>query len=266
MRAVRNSTAFVCLVSLLLSSAGPALAGETEADRKRRAKAFVEEGNRKYDLAKYDEAIELYERAYEIWPYPETLFNLCQAFRLKKDFEKAVFYCKSYLRNSPDAENAAEVAKRIQEMEDGLAAAKSTAEKPPRDVRPPTEQPFNAASVSNHSMTHRLDVQPWYADWAGWALVAAGVSVSVFGGLGVATADDLRARGDQAATPERQQALYDDAELRQNLGWVGVAAGAGLVVVGAIKLGLTDAAGDDQSSLAFWSSSSAIRLVWTTSF
>ena len=269
--------AVIATVALLLAVNAPAAhAGETEVDRKRRARAFVEEGNRKYDLGKYDGAISLYEQAYEIWPHPETLFNLCQAHRQKKDLEKAVFYCKSYLRNDDVSNDRREtVEARIAEMEKAVADARATAEKPPKDVdKPePTTRPEAAAPAAvpappPSSTDAGAAPDAWYRDPLGWTLVGSGVILLGSGAGLVASANGLRDDGDRALTPERQVELYDQADSRETLGWVAGGVGAAALVVGVVKLVLHERPGDEAQTTS-WTiqpARSGFGVVWGGSF
>ena len=108
---VRGTSAVVCtLVAwVALAAAAPP---DSEADAR---KAF-EEGQKYYNLGKFERAIELYEKAYELTPKAGLLFNIAQAHRLNKTYERARFFYQSFLRNMPDAVNRAEVEERIAEM------------------------------------------------------------------------------------------------------------------------------------------------------
>jgi tetratricopeptide (TPR) repeat protein len=78
----------VVLVSLL-ALGGRARGNEEESERKGRALALIKEGRNRYDLGKLDEAIKLFEQAYEVYPYPEALYNLAQSWRQKGQPEES---------------------------------------------------------------------------------------------------------------------------------------------------------------------------------
>jgi tetratricopeptide (TPR) repeat protein len=260
MRIVAAAAACLVVVS------GVAHGAETEVDRKRRAKAFVEEANSKYDLGKYDEAIGLYEQAYQIWPYPETLFNLCQAYRQKKDLEKAVFYCKSYLRNDPGTEKRETVEARIEEMEAALGAAKATIEKPPKDVEPAgTPSRAAPAAVAPAPAVDRPHVAAWYRDPVGWILVGGGVALLGTSGALFASASGLRDDGDASLTPDGQADAYERADARTLFADVTLGAGAAALAAGVVKLWLHDEA-PLTPGVAFEPQRGGFRLVWTGTF
>src|SRR5262245_46389422 len=108
----RILAALIVLGFVLVGRSSAWAVKDTERDRQQRSGVLLREGQSKYDLGKFDEAIVLFEQAYEIWPYPEALYNLGQSWRRKKNYEKATFYFKSYLRNAPDAKNRQEVEDR----------------------------------------------------------------------------------------------------------------------------------------------------------
>src|SRR5262249_27654546 len=64
-----------------------------------------QEGMRLYEVGDWSAAVQKFEEAYRINPAPNILFNLGQAHRKLKDYEKALFYFRTYLRNKPAASN-----------------------------------------------------------------------------------------------------------------------------------------------------------------
>jgi tetratricopeptide (TPR) repeat protein len=257
---MRGPSRIVAILLMWALGAPCAHAAETEADRKRRAKAFVEEGNSKYDLGKYDDAIGLYEQAFEIWPHPETLFNLCQAYRQKKDLERAVFYCKSYLRNDPASPKRETVEARIVEMEQAIDAAKQTVEKPPKGVQPAEEPVQKARPV----VPVAAEEPPrWYADPLAWSFVAGGVVLLGGGSWLLASAESLRDEGDAALTPERMDVLYDRADTRETFGWVAGGVGVAVVVAGVVKLVVHE---PSTERLSLRPSAGGMGIVWSGSF
>ncbi len=74
------------------------------------------------------------------------LYNIAQSFRLSRGYDDALFFYKSYLRNAPEAENRAEVERRIAEMQLAVDQQNASA-KPPNEVvapdgsKPPAPDP-----------------------------------------------------------------------------------------------------------------------------
>jgi tetratricopeptide (TPR) repeat protein len=109
--------------------ADDAAAGAATADdeKDRKAKDLYEQGNTHYDLAEYDQAIELFKQAYSLSHRPTLLYNIAQAYRLKGDCEQALQVYKNYLRVDPSSPFRAKVESRIAEME---ACVKDPSRKP----------------------------------------------------------------------------------------------------------------------------------------
>jgi tetratricopeptide (TPR) repeat protein len=251
------------LVSVvLLTSVVPAGHAQSAADAEKAQKAAsldkMKQGRKQFDLGKFDEAIRLFEEAYDVYPYPEALYNLGQAWRQKGDVKKAVFYYKSYLRNKPTAANRADVEARIKELEGAV-------ERPPIEVQDP-EQPDAAPAASPPDAgVEAVDVAPppplppvvrgeaserWHDDTWGWILGGAGIAV-MGGGVGfflAASSAEADAEGEDELTREGLLADADDYRLA---GGVALGVGGALLTAGVVKLWLTDGAGEDAGRLGF---------------
>ena len=62
-----------------LVAAPHAAHAEDAKERMNRAYALIAEGKTRFDLGKFDEAIDLFQKAYEVYPYPEALYSMAQA-------------------------------------------------------------------------------------------------------------------------------------------------------------------------------------------
>jgi tetratricopeptide (TPR) repeat protein len=138
--------------SLALAAEKP----EKLADKKSNVEArrAYDDGTKFYNLGDFDRAISNYRKAFEIKPEPVFLYNIAQAYRLKGDLRQAVFFYKSYLRASPNADNRAEVEGRIKEMDALLDKHKATMAQPPNDIVEPSGKKPKAATKSD---TGRFD-------------------------------------------------------------------------------------------------------------
>ncbi len=139
------------LVAVLLCS----LAEASWADKKTEteARTYYDQGTKYYALGRFEEAIQNYEKAFELRPDPVLLYNIAQAYRLSKNFERALFFYKSFLRNMPDAPNRPEVERRIGEMEAALKTQETSSQAPPvgtyePGTRPPVTSPEPSPSPS----------------------------------------------------------------------------------------------------------------------
>jgi len=71
------------------------------SDARAQAKAQVRKGQLDYKLARFEDALQDYSRAYELYPAPALLFNLGQCHRNLKNYERAIFFFEGYLREQP---------------------------------------------------------------------------------------------------------------------------------------------------------------------
>src|SRR3954467_9380238 len=69
------------------------------------ARDHYERGLGKYNLAEFDAAIAEFKQSYELSKAPRLLFNIAQAYRLKKDYESALYFYSTYLRAEPSPPN-----------------------------------------------------------------------------------------------------------------------------------------------------------------
>ena len=123
----------VVLGGSVLAGAGP-FATSARADDPQRAKELYQEGTRFFDLGQFDKAIDAFQSGYREKPDPIFLYNIAQAYRLSGDANKALFFYKGYLRNSPKAHNRADVEQKIQALQKQLEQGQAS----PRPTSPPT--------------------------------------------------------------------------------------------------------------------------------
>ena len=126
------SFAHVVLTVALLSAA-PARAEDAE-----KARELYRQGSKHYDVGQFDKAIESWQQAYDQKPDPSFLYNIAQAYRQKEDAKQAIFFYKSYLRNSPKATNKAEVQQRIDALQKQLDAGAKSPASPAGPLTPAT--------------------------------------------------------------------------------------------------------------------------------
>jgi hypothetical protein len=144
------------LVILLLAALAPAVARADQSTE--RAKQLFQEGTTLFNVGEFDKAIEAWQEGYKEKPDPGFLYNIGQAYRLKGDNQKAIFFYRGYLRNSPRALNKAEVEAKIAQLQKA-AEGKPVAPPPtpsPAPVAPtpavapaaPTPAPVKPAPVA----------------------------------------------------------------------------------------------------------------------
>jgi hypothetical protein len=232
------------LLALLLLGPGAHLAhaqkpGATDADteRKRRAYALMQEGKARFDIGKFDDALDLFRKAYEVYPYPEALYSAGQACRMKKDYEQAIFYYRGYLNNTAaGAPGRDQVEARITEMEGLEAEQKAQAKQPPQGTLKPPVPPGGPGPAPAPVAT-ATDRPRWYADPWAWTLVGAGVVAAGVGGYLVVDGNDLEHAN---LPPDDMLRITEERDDRREraIGWTLVGVGGAALVGGIVKLAL----------------------------
>lgn len=139
------------VVPQLAGTAPTAAKPDKDRQRKEQAKQLFNEGTVLYDLRKFEQAIESFEKAYKAYPNAAFLFNLAQAHRMAGNHADAIGFYNNYLRRVPDAPNADDVKKLIAELEAARKAPAATPALPP----PPPPQPY-VEPRSKHPFLSRL--------------------------------------------------------------------------------------------------------------
>jgi tetratricopeptide (TPR) repeat protein len=190
-------------IALLLA---PALSlADSAADaRKDRARELYKQAQIHHRTGDLEKAASEFKESYELYPVPETLYNLAQTHRLLKNYEKAVFFYKQYLATA-DAKPADKkmIQDRIAEMEQLLEQQRHALNAPPVGVEPPSAKPVQLpASTPSTAPTTALERQnvavtasapapapakkPVYKTWWLWTIVgSAAVGIGLGVGLGL---------------------------------------------------------------------------------
>ena len=121
----------LCLTLILIAGAHAAHASEAG---KKAAKPHYDKGASEYNLGHFAEAISEFEKAYEQDPAPILLFNIAQAHRQSGNNERAAFFYRRYLEQEPNADNRADVEKRIKDLEAVIQQQNDVKRKPPTEV------------------------------------------------------------------------------------------------------------------------------------
>jgi len=132
----------IVAVSVLGASVDSAQAMQLSSQQKQEMKLHYERATRAYDVQKYSEAVEEYQKAYEIGGDPAMLYNVAQAYRLDDQLPEAVRFYRRYLQRSPNARNRDDVEKKIADLEKTIEERrKSAAATPPAPVPTPAPTP-----------------------------------------------------------------------------------------------------------------------------
>jgi tetratricopeptide (TPR) repeat protein len=159
-----------CLAaSTLAPSIRPARAeppADEEAARARGRKYF-KKADKLFNLSRFDEALEEYQRAYQEFPAPEILFNIGQCHRNLGNYDEAIFSFRKYLKLKPDADNREATESYISELEAERARQKDDDVEPPELVPPPVPKD---------------EARPFYTRWWFWtgAVVVIGGAAATY--------------------------------------------------------------------------------------
>lgn len=136
-----------------------------------RARRAFKKGEKLYALAKFDDALKEYERAFEIVELPEFLFNIGQCQRNLEQYDEAIFSFKQFLSRKPDAPNKAAVEELIAELE---AQKKKNDGK--RLTKRPSRREGDGGGGGQDPVTDPFaDETPIYKKW--WFLTGVGAVV-----------------------------------------------------------------------------------------
>ena len=148
-------------------------AAHAEDPSERAARRHYDRGQKLFNLQKFEDALDQYQKAFDADPNPSFLFNIAQCQRNLGEYDAAIFSFKRYLKLDPEADNREQVEGLIDELEQkkaegdterlGLGTRKK--KKDPED--PPKETAEGA---------------PVYSKWWFWTGVAV---VGVAGGVGI---------------------------------------------------------------------------------
>jgi hypothetical protein len=109
-----------------------ALAASTaRADDAQKARELFTQGNTFFDLGQFDKAIDAWQQGYQLKNDPGFLYNIAQAYRTQGDAQKAIFFYKRYLSNSPKAPNRREVEQKIEALQKQLSVQEQAKGLPP---------------------------------------------------------------------------------------------------------------------------------------
>ena len=246
----------------------PATAEKTEDEKRAEAKTLYEKGLSHYNLGEFDAAIQAFRSSYALSQAPGLLFNIAQAFRLKKDYEQATYFYTTYLRLKPDAPNRADVEDRIKEMQEALEEQKKLGTKPPIGTVNPegttvttttttttptgttttgTATPITETPTDTGVRSQSLVTAGYVTGGVGGALVLTGL---VFGRLARNAEKDLNRLSTTGGTWTSAQQDRYDAGKRNNMiaivsfiaGGAALATGTTLWVLGTMKKSKTSVA------------------------
>ena len=141
------------------------------------AEDHFEAGRAHHKVGRFELAIEEYQKAYELKPTPDLLFNIGQCHRNLKHVERAIFFFDRYLQEAPNAPDADAVRKLIGELQIELESAK-TATVAETVVEPPPPAIVPPPPIEEET--------PLHEQWWFWTIIAIGVGALAGGAVAIA--------------------------------------------------------------------------------
>ncbi len=205
-------------VFLLLTVVAPTIAA---ADDKPAARAAYINGTRLYDLNRFKEALDEFEKAYLNYEDSAFLFNIAQCQRQLNNKPEALKFYRTYLRKVPNAPNAEQVRQVMADLEKGIKEDQLQASKPPVGTTPsglgatpavetgPVPAPAAALPATEPSVSvtaTAFERKPAYKKWWVWTLVGVGVAAVAVGvGVGVTPARKPKTSPPRCTSHEKAQ-------------------------------------------------------------
>jgi len=219
-------------LAVTLSCASGSVVHAQDQGEDSEARALFEAGRVAFDEGRFENALEYFQRSYELSRRPQLLYNIGSAAdRLRRDRE-ALEAFEAFLEAVPSSPNRAHVEGRIRVLrqaqdQDGDAPAEATTTSP---------------STSSDGDGGGADPAPWIVLGISAAVLVTGVVL-----LGVSAADIAAVEGvEDGGSWSSIQGAYDRAPILSGLGWA--FAGLGLAGV-AVGLGWGIASGSGGESV-----------------
>jgi len=160
----------------------------TTESKQTQAKVFIDKAETHYRLSRFEEALVAYEKAYELFPVEEFLFNIGQCHRNLGHIDRAIFSFQAYLRDSKSESARKRVEHLVAELEEAKRQKADTQATASLDVVPPAPPPPPGASLEQNSSTAKVyePPSPIFTRWWFWTAFAIGAA-AVGGGIYLAT-------------------------------------------------------------------------------
>jgi tetratricopeptide (TPR) repeat protein len=192
------------VVTLGVAMAGDAAAMQLSPLQKAEMKQHYDKATRAYDIQKYTEAVEEYQKAYEIGGDPAMLYNVAQSYRLNDQLPDALRFYRRYLQRSPNARNREDVERKIADLERTIAERRrATASAvqiapPPLLVPPAPSSPPAGDKGAEEGLSGTTVTGIVVAAVGGAALITAGITGIL-----------AKNKSDQLSSDSQQGKVYD---------------------------------------------------------
>ena len=236
---------FRCISLALLvvvACLGPGRTSYAESRGVQSADSHYKKGKKAYTLGHFPEAIEEFEKAYDIKPEPLFLFNIAQAHRQNGNLQRAIFFYRRYLDADPKTKDRADIEKRIKDAESQLAAEKERSLSPAAPAPQPAPAPPTVVVMQAPAPAPQTTPAPAPKSEGkpGRGLIIAGI---VTGGVGVLAIGGGVFSGVHASSlyDEAYQGQYDSSKEQSSktfrtLEWVSFVVGGAAVATGTILI------------------------------
>jgi tetratricopeptide (TPR) repeat protein len=122
--------------ALALAVARPALGAPS---KKEEARLHFDRAEIQYKLGRFQEALDAYTRAFEIYPVPALLFDIGQCHRNLKHYDRAIFFFEGYLREETNPARRKLAQQLIAELKTQIEKQRATPVlAPPPEALAPT--------------------------------------------------------------------------------------------------------------------------------
>jgi tetratricopeptide (TPR) repeat protein len=249
----RRPRAFALIFSMMLLALGSKEArAQLSAQQKQEIHVHYQQATRAYDLGKYQEAVDEYQKVYEIDGDPVMLYNIAQAYRLNDQPQESIHFYRRYLQRSPEARNKDDVERKITAMEklieDRRKAAAAVVPPPPKpEVVEPKTEPPPAPVVTTPVVVVPPPPPPAPPSATrrviGWSMVGAGVAsgvVAIIEGVHAKNLGDQLTKASDVSDPKPWSAYYEsiqsEGKTANIVAIVCGIAGATVAVAGAVIL------------------------------
>jgi tetratricopeptide (TPR) repeat protein len=227
MRAAALAGAALAVAAL----AARAEAQPTEAER------LYKEGQEAYDDHRYDAALALWKRSYELSRRPALLFNLAQAYRLRSqegDCARAVKSYRKFLKLVPDSPRRATAEGWVHELEECEKQAES--EDDPQDPGGATTEGTKPRAAAVQSVSVRSASSGGAERVAGLIVAGGGAAAALagayFGNRAHQLGDEVTRQCASGCVWSAVSAKDSSGHAAERLQWILYAGGAGGLIAG----------------------------------
>ncbi len=159
----------LCLSTAVITAATPQRAFADDPGE-RASKRHYDRGKKLFELQKFEDALEEFQKAYDASPIPDFLFNIGQCQRNLGDNQAAVFSFKKFLKLDPDTDKR----EKVEELIDDLQRKIDEGNTERLNLRPKKEP-----KPENPETGDRPVYKKWWF-WTGVAVIGVGAGVGAY--------------------------------------------------------------------------------------